>query len=169
MEAPLFCILGGEKVKFSNTDRHDPYKNFNFSVDFVGKTRMIKSGFMSVSPIMAKLRMKEYKEGGDNTTPHKIPEKVGYEPVELTRGMSEDNSFFEAFNRQFSEEGIGVLKENQFVVKIKVRDRDGDVLKEHQLINAFITDLEIGELNAMTSNILLEKIVLQFEEVVMDS
>jgi phage tail-like protein len=75
-------------MTFASTERHDPYRNFNFSVDFVGKTSVIKSGFNSVTGVKWRADYIEVKEGGNNGIPDQIPTEERFEPITMRRGMS---------------------------------------------------------------------------------
>lgn len=77
--------------------RTDPLRNFKFQVDITktitkqdGTTTGIllaKAGFMSVGGLAAQTEPIPYREGGMNTTTHKLPGQTDFPPITLSRGM----------------------------------------------------------------------------------
>lgn len=82
----------------------DPIRNFRFVVDFKptgtgneGSHRpffsdsatlsQVTMGFMSVSGLSVATEPIPYREGGDNTTPRKLPGQSNFSDITLTRGV----------------------------------------------------------------------------------
>lgn len=71
----------------------DPIRNFKFRVDIIHTLErgygnaMSRLGFMACSGLAASTEVISYREGGDNTTPRKMPGQTDFPPVSLTRGV----------------------------------------------------------------------------------
>jgi phage tail-like protein len=63
----------------------DPYRNYNFLVEIDG---MAQGSFMECSGLDATTETIEYREGGDNTTVHKLPGKSTYGDLTLKWGVT---------------------------------------------------------------------------------
>src|ERR1035437_4138778 len=69
----------------------DPYRNFKFIVSINGPTSVNSAGFMRCSGLSRSSDVIDYREGGENTTMHKLPGQTKYEPLTLERGATENN------------------------------------------------------------------------------
>lgn len=67
--------------------RVDPYRNFNFRVEIDGLT---VGGFTDCSGFGASTDPIEYREGGDNTSPRKLPGLTKFTNVTLKWGLTDD-------------------------------------------------------------------------------
>jgi len=78
-------------AKFTkNPNRIDPYKNFKFRVKW-GSTYV--AGVSKVTALKRTTEVIEYREGGDNSSPHKTPGRTKYEPITMERGVTQDTDF----------------------------------------------------------------------------
>ncbi len=66
----------------------DPLRNFKFQVNIAkaGIPDMIRLGFMSCDGLAVNTDMIPYREGGNNTTPRKLPGQSNFSPISLSRG-----------------------------------------------------------------------------------
>lgn len=67
--------------------RVDPYANFNFHVEIDGITR---AAFHEVSGFDSSVDVIEHREGGDATTPRKLPGMTKHANIVLKRGITDD-------------------------------------------------------------------------------
>jgi phage tail-like protein len=154
---------------FASTQRHDPYRNFNYEVSFVGYQAIYKTGWSAVSGIKLQHNYNEYQEGGNNGVPDQIHTNSQYQPVTMERGMSEDISIIKALNGQWDSDGKGITKNKTYEVIIKVKDRDNSkVVKTVKLKEAWIVGFETGDLIAGGAEVLLNRIILGFKSVTID-
>lgn len=70
----------------------DPLRNFKFRVEILMELGapyygMGHLGFMAASGLAATTEPISYREGGDNTTPRKMPGQTDFPPMSLTRGI----------------------------------------------------------------------------------
>lgn len=72
--------------------RVDPYRNFNFLVEIDGITQ---AGFSDVSGFGASTDPIEYREGGDNKTPRKLPGLTKYTNITLKWGLTDSRELYQ--------------------------------------------------------------------------
>jgi len=72
------------------TARVDPIRNFKFNVQAIltGEADPFADfGFMSVEGIAMNTEMVAYREGGWNTSPHKLPGQTDFSPLTMSSGV----------------------------------------------------------------------------------
>lgn len=154
----------GSGLKFANTERYDPYKSFRFEVEISGHMVFARAGFQKVSGLKMNTEVIEYREGGDNLTVSKSPGLTKFEPITLQRGMSEDTDMWDWASKIFHiDETAHEQTKYRANVKIKLKGRDGRVVRAWEVPNAWISKYETGEFDAMGNNIMIETIELQHE------
>lgn len=162
----IFDVLANTGQKFASSQRHDPYRNFNYEVSFSGFKAVYGSGWSYVSGVKVRNDYKEYKEGGNNGVPDQIHDSTIYEPITMERGMSEDMSLIQAFNGQFDKSGKGVLSKNRFTITIKIKDRDNKkVVRTIKLKDAWITAFETSDLMGLGTEVLINRVIVTFKSV----
>jgi phage tail-like protein len=70
--------------------RVDPLRNFKFNVQAIitGESDpFAQMGFMSVEGIAMNTEMIAYREGGWNTSPHKLPGQTDFSPLTMSAGV----------------------------------------------------------------------------------
>lgn len=72
--------------------RVDPYGNFNFLVEIDGIAR---AAFSDVSGFDTTIDVTEYREGGENTTPRKLPGQAKYSNIVLKWGLTQDRELYD--------------------------------------------------------------------------
>jgi phage tail-like protein len=76
--------------------RHDPYRNFNFTVEIDG---IGAAGFSEVIFPSSTIGIVEYREGGDKASAtRKLPGRVHYGNVVLRRGVSQSADLWNWWN-----------------------------------------------------------------------
>src|SRR6266571_2698072 len=76
--------------------RVDPYANFNFRVEFDGLT---VAAFRECSNFDSAIDVIEHREGGDNTTPRKLPGMTKHSPISLKWGLTDDRDLYDWHRR----------------------------------------------------------------------
>lgn len=151
---------------FANSERRDPYKNFRFSVDFVGRTKIVKSGWNGVTGMSWVTDYKEYKEGGNNESAEQIPTDTRFEPITLRKGMSESFEIVKTIRESYGAKGNGVEVEAFMDVIIRIHDRIGDrAVRTIFLRNAWISAYRMSDLDAQGNEVLMEEITLSYNGV----
>lgn len=73
-------------------ERNDPYRNFNFVVEIQG---IRSAGFTDCSGFGASTDPIEYREGGKNTTTHKLPGQTKYTNIVLKWGLTDSRDLYD--------------------------------------------------------------------------
>jgi phage tail-like protein len=73
----------------ATTARVDPIRNFKFNVQAItgDSDPFADFGFMSVEGIAMNTEMVAYREGGWNTSPHKLPGQTDFSPLTMSTGV----------------------------------------------------------------------------------
>lgn len=154
----------------------DPYRNFKFIVEIEGFTGQI--GFRTISGLKESTEIIEYREGGENETPRKIPGQTTYENVTLERGLTSDSQTLLTWRRQIfdldSASGVASTASNYGTdgapsvdfrrrVTITLRNKTGVDVYRWEVERSWPSELEIGDLDASSNDVLIEKMVLANE------
>ncbi len=168
--------------------RTDPLRNFKFQVEFVNKPipGLVNLGFVSVSGVNIQTEMIAYREGGMNTSPHKMPGQTDFGPVTFTTGMFADRSAAWDWTKMMYciQWGNGLLSQGEeFRTDVIVRVLDHPVTLGPQsggpersinpsgakaafrLYNAWIQGLAWNDLNAGDNSLLIQQMTLVHEGV----
>jgi phage tail-like protein len=127
----------------------DPLRNFKFHVAIYhnipeyGPINHV--GFMSASGLAATTETISYREGGDNTTPRKMPGQTDFPPLSLTRGLVGNQYDLLAMWRWYREifyviNGRGLGAEgNDFRATVYIYVFDHPVTRVNNGLDAFNT------------------------------
>ena len=138
-------------------NRIDPYGNYNFLVEIDGIER---ARFQEVTGLDATIDVIEYREGGENTTPRKLPGMTKYSNLVLKWGMTDDTALYE----WHYEAVIGnVVRRNGSIILL---DRDGAEVARWNFFNAWPTKYDASDLNAEGNDVVVESLELAHERVV---
>jgi phage tail-like protein len=122
----------------------DPYVNFNFLVEIGGITR---GAFQEVGGLSATIDVIEHREGGDNTTPRKLPGMTKHGNITLKWGMVDDTELY-----QWHQNIVNAVKVNGDLDRrngsIRLLDRAGNEVTRWDFVRAWPTKYEIGQLSA---------------------
>lgn len=174
----------------------DPLRSFRFRVDFKpasgtafdnriisqtgtapGTKQGFSGGFTGVGGLGVSLSTIEYREGGYNTTVHKMPGMASFDPLTLSRGMLFGNdqsiTWMRGLFAAASGEGLraastGVDKNFRCTVDIYVMDHPNtnntnDPRVMFRARNAWISNLGYSGLDAASNTVMVETITLQHE------
>jgi phage tail-like protein len=153
----------GSGQTFADTQRHDPYKAFRFLVEISGNMVFAKAGFQKASGLKMSTEAIEYREGGDSLTVSKTPGLTTFEPITLERGMSEDVDMWEWASKIFSMDEYNQSNNFRANVKIKLLDREGNVVKTWEVPNCWVSRYETSDFDAQSNNVMIETLELQHE------
>lgn len=138
-----------------------------------------RAGFSSVSLPKANVSTMTYRENIDNQRFTKIPGLVKYDPIVLSRGVTENRNLYDWYRLVNEELALlnvaGELAQDAVFtptqsgnfrrdVIIEVLDREGEPVKAWYLFNAYPASYTPGtDLNAATEEKLLEELTLEYE------
>lgn len=150
---------------YADSAMHDPYKNFRFEVEISGGMNFARAGFQKVSGLKQSIGVIEYREGTDPETTRKSPGMAKFDPITLERGQTPDNDCWTWARMLFD-----VMKQIQGTdggaranVRIKLRNRAGEVVRTWVVPNAWVSDYETGDFDSNAEDIMIERITIQHE------
>jgi len=132
----------------------DPFVNFNYLVEIDGITR---GAFQEVTGLDSTIDVIEHREGGANTSPHKLAGQTKHANIVLKHGMAADRELIEW------HEGVvrgTVVRRNGSVI---LMDRQGTEVARWNFIRAWPSKYTAPSLNAEASEIAIETVELVHE------
>jgi len=153
--------------------RFDPYQGFRFSVIVDGFTKM---GFQTISGLREETEIVEYREGDDPSTMRKLPGLTSYDNLTLEEGISQSTDFV-----SWREQVIKIKDERRTAtggdvklsgtplsnlrrsMAIRLFDKGGAVVRTWEVIKAWPSALEVGDLDAESSDVLIETLEIAHE------
>jgi len=136
--------------------RVDPFPKHNFLVEIEGLQR---AGFMSVSGLEEETEVREYREGGDQSTVRKLAGLNSYAPLVLQQGSTYDNELWD-WRQKIKRSGA---QGNRKPISIIQQNESGEEVKRWQLFDAWPSKYTAPEFDATTSENAIESIELQYE------
>ena len=146
--------------------RERPYLRFNFLVDLgAGNTEGPEAGFQECSPIAMAVDVVEYRNGNDrDNTPRKLTGLARYDNVTLRRGIIGSLNLYKWLD-QIRNGDQNALR--TVVIQLQNEDRSAIVMT-WRLLNARIVKHSSGPLNAESSDVAIEEMVLAYERLELD-
>lgn len=136
--------------------RIDPYMNFNFLVEIDGITR---AAFHEVSGFDSTIDVVEHREGGENTTPRKLPGITKHSNIVLKWGITDDAQLY-----QWHQDAVHgtVQRRNGSIVLL---DRRGHEVRRWHFYNAWPSKWVGPSLTAEGNDVAIETLELAHEGV----
>ncbi len=134
--------------------RIDPYGNFNFLVEIDGIAR---AAFHEASGFDSTIDVIEHREGGENTTPRKLPGMTKHSNIVLKWGITDDA---ELYNWHRNAARGDVQRRNGSVVLL---DRQGQEKIRWNFVNAWPTKWTGPTLTAEGNDVAIETLELAHE------
>ena len=142
----------------------DPYRNFKFEVEING---FLRAGFSIASGLSETTEDIEYREGGENETPHHIPGQTKFGDVTLSRGASTDSDFIDWRKEIYDVDQVeGQQGDNESFrkdVTIYLKDKSGARVKKWKLLRCWPKEFSTEDLDANANSVLIQTIVLANE------
>ncbi len=142
----------------------DPIGGFNFYVEVDGAGD-IRARFTEVSGLKGEVEEFEIKEGGLNTNTHKFPGRVSWGPITLKKGLGDETFFAEWFDAVVTNTS-GKVRKN---IKILLLDREMNTVRTWEVEEAWPKSWEVPTLNAGSSELAIETLVLNHKGVVKET
>jgi phage tail-like protein len=136
-------------------ERVDPYRSFNFLVEI---DNIAQASFVECSGLSSTTEVIENREGGDNTTVHKLPGKTMYGDLSLKWGLTSSRLLWDW--RQDIVLGR-VIRKNGSIVVFDLANAM-EVMRWH-FFNAWPTRWEGPAFNARGSDLAIDTLVLAHE------
>ncbi len=115
-------------------------------------------GFLGANGLGGELVTYEYREGGENTTPHQLPDYMKWKDLTLTKGnVINDSDMWHWFRTFFQLEGSMILKPAfHRNIQIVAFGNDGTTpIITFKVYKAFIKALDVGSFDSTTSTYLV--------------
>jgi phage tail-like protein len=136
--------------------RVDPFANFNFRVEIDGITR---AAFHEVSGFDSTIDVIEHREGGDNTSPRKLPGMTKHSNIVLKWGITTDRELYD-WHRDVV---LGnVERKNGSIVLL---DRTGREQVRWNFFDAWPTKWDGPDFNAEGNDVAIETLELAHERI----
>ena len=135
----------------------DPFASQNFLLEIQGIT---KAGFSECTGLNAESNVIEYREGGDDIVPRKLPGLSKFGNVTLKTGLTTDNSLF-TWHKTVMDGSI--TRQN---VSIIVLDEGRNEQVRYNLVNAWPSKYTAPDLKANANEIAIEAIEIAHEGMV---
>ena len=136
--------------------RVDPLPRFSFLVEIEGIRR---AGFMTVSGLEEETEVREYREGGDNTTVRKLAGLNSYSPIVLEQGSTYDVELWD-WRQKIKRGGA---QGNRKPISIIQQNEKGEEVKRWQIFDAWPSKYTAPEFDASSSDNAVESIEIQHE------
>lgn len=141
--------------------RHDPLQNFRYVVEVDG---FVSFGFDKVSGLRQTTDEVEYREGGENFTPHRLPGQTKFGDITLSRGLSLNKEIMSWVTDIFKLDGTHLQDPNfRRTLLIKELDRVGATVRSWQVFEAWIKEYSLGDWDAKSNEVHIESMVLANE------
>ena len=134
----------------------DPYGNFRFLVEIDGITR---AAFQECTGFDSSCEIKEYREGGENTTVRKLPGLTKFSNIQLKWGTTDNNELYEWHRGVVQGD---VQRKNGSIVLL---DRKGVEVTRWNFVRAWPTKWNGPDLKAEGNDLAIETLELAHEGV----
>jgi phage tail-like protein len=144
----------------------DPWRNFKFEVEING---FVRAGFQKASGLKQTTEVIEYREGGENETPRKLPGQTSFDPIVLERGKSADDAgdFLswakEIFNLDAKDGAQGDSNDFRRQIVIYLKDKGGNRVVKWTCLRCWPSEYSSGDLDAQANDVDVETLTLQNE------
>ena len=142
----------------------DPFRNFKFEAEFDGFTH---AGFQKISGLKHTIEVIEYREGGENETPRKLPGQSTFDAVTFERGMSNNSDFINWMGQIYNLDAVdgnqGEVEGWRKNIIVYLKDKSGARVKKWTIYRAWPSERSIGDLDATANDVIIESLLLQNE------
>jgi len=141
----------------------DPYRNYKYEVEVDGFTR---AGFSKVSGLTESTEDIEYREGGENETPHHLPGQTKFDPIVLSQGVSTDSDFINWRNLIYDvdqTDGAQGGEDYRKTIVIYLKDKAGNRVAKWTVHRGWPTELATEDLDAMGNDVLIQSLTITNE------
>lgn len=121
--------------------------------------------FTKVGPLSAKTAVVKYREGG-KLIPHKSLGLVDFDPITCERGKSFMDEDVYRWFVQTANAAANVGLKDQIVKRhadVLQLDRDGEIIGRWSIFNAFPTEFVAGDWDASANEVVITKLVLEYD------
>ena len=156
------------------------YRGYKFSVSInEGAGVLDRTAFQKVTGLKSSVEVIEYREGNMPDRMEKFAGMMTYDSVTLERGISNDNDFNTWMKLVCDvtgataaggvapggapDFGAGKYRKN---ITISLHNKQGAVVKQYELLNAFPSEYTVGDFDATSNDIVISSLVLQHHGII---
>lgn len=152
----LMALLGLARTvrAMPRTVEDDPLQKFMFRVRIPGYPAAL--GFTKVGGFTREMGVVEYAEGMFEHF-HKLSGRQKVTDIDFERGAYRDGHAYDLYAATLND------PKHRSTVTVEVMDRYQNVAREYVLANAWCSKLEVGELDAGSDEVLIDKMTITFE------
>ena len=143
------------KANALRTLEEDPLLSFCFKVEIEGLSGDI--GFQKVGGISREIEVIEYFESMYEHA-HKLPGRESFGEVTFERGMFRNAAMYNKYEQVFKQNNV------RSTVTVMITDRLGKPRRKFVFNEAWFSKYELADLDATSSDVLIETLTLVFEE-----
>ena len=148
-----------------NAQRFDPYKNFQFRVKWDGK---YLAGVSKMSAMKRTTEVIQHREGGDPSSPRKMPGRHMFEPITFERGVTHDTEFEKWANKVWNfGSGLGAevsLKDFRKDIIIEVYNEAGQLALTYKVYRCWVSEFQaLPDLDANANAVAIQHLKLENE------
>lgn len=153
--AEMFRQVALKKAEaMSRTIQEDPLQSFMFKVTISGLPTGV--GFQKISGLSREVEVIEYFENMYDHA-HKLPGRESIGEITLERGAYADAYLQTQYESVFNNNNC------RSTVTIDICDRFGNVRRSFTLAECWFSKFELGDLDATSSDVIIETITMQAE------
>jgi phage tail-like protein len=145
-------------------NRIDPYKTFNFELQWDGKTVL---GVMKASALKRTTNVITHRSGGENSVDHKTPGRTTYDGITLERGITWDLEFEKWANQVHPYAGDTSMDLKAFrkdVIALVIKKENGQPARRFLLYGCWVSEYQAAPaLDSSTNAIAIESIKIEME------
>ena len=151
--------------RFEQSDRRDPFRNFNFRI-LMGGVEVAACRKMSTLDVT--VNTVKFRAGNSKSTVDEcLPGRVEYQPITFEAGITNDDTFEvwanQLVHHEFTE-GRRTREPNfRREVEILVLDIDSTPVKKYLLHSAFPSKYSVSELDGSGNDVMIETLELTHE------
>ena len=138
----------------SRTMEADPLQSFMFKVSIPGLPTGV--GFQKIGGLSREVEVVEYLENMYQHT-HKLPGRESVGEVTFERGMYADDYLQALYEKVFTDKNV------RNTVVIQITDRFGKIRREFKCAEAWFSKYECADLDATSSDVIIETMTMVFE------
>lgn len=148
-----------------NAQRFDPYRNFNFRIQWDGR---YVAGVSKISGLTRTTEVIEHREGGDSNGVRKSPGVSEFGPITIERGVTHDLEFEQWVNKVWAfQNGRGEqasLADFRKDIRIELYNEAGQLALAFQVFRCWPSEYTaIPELDANGTAVAIQSMTLQNE------
>lgn len=140
-----------------------PPTGFHFSVTFepsilLDYPGVPDIGFQEVSGLSSEIGTEEYREGGENRFPHRLPNPATYSKISMKRGMLMGSSLLRWYT-----DSVEQFKFKPYNLIIILLNGDHIPLQAWNVIKAYPVKWDISGFNAMDAQVAVESVEFNYQ------